>query len=450
MDSSLKTKVQKFGRFLSGMVMPNIGAFIAWGLITALFIPDGWLPSETFVQLVGPMIVYLLPLLIAYTGGKMVHGKRGAVIGATATLGVIIGSSVPMFIGAMIMGPFAAYIMKVVDNFLEDKVKTGFEMLVNNFSLGILGMLLAMLGLVGVGPLVDNGIIAVTKAVEVIVDAGFLPLVSIIVEPAKILFLNNALNYGVFSPIGVIESAEAGKSIFFLIETNPGPGLGILVAFLVWGKGNVKKSTPGSILIHFVGGIHEIYFPYVLMKPILVLAVIAGGMTGVFVFDLLGAGLVSTPAPGSILALWTMSPGFGDMVTVTIGVLASAAMSFFIASIFLRKEEFADEDLDNAQTQMVELKGKNNLTKIIFACDAGMGSSAMGASTLRKKFKDAGINIKVEHCSIDTIPTDTKLVVTQENLKNRAEVRVPNAEVVTIKNFIGAPEYDQLVDRLKK
>lgn len=259
----MKEKVQSFGRFLSGMVMPNLGAFIAWGLITALFIPTGWAPNEKLSALVGPMINYLLPLLIGYTGGRVVHGQRGAVVGAAATMGVIVGTSIPMMLGAMIMGPLTAFVLKKIDEALEGKIPAGFEMLVNNFTAGIEAAVFAVLGLVVVGPVVEALSNALGAGAEVLVNAGLLPLVSIVVEPAKILFLNNAINHGVLSPLGIAQVAETGKSIFFLVETNPGPGLGILIAAFLFGKGLTKESAPGAIIIHFLGGIHEIYFPYV-------------------------------------------------------------------------------------------------------------------------------------------------------------------------------------------
>jgi PTS system mannitol-specific IIC component len=448
MNGNVKVYIQKFGRYLSGMVMPNIGAFIAWGLITAFFIPTGWLPNESLSVLVGPMIIYMLPLLIGYTGGKMVHGSRGAVIGAIATMGVVLAADIPMFLGAMIMGPLAAFLMKLVDDFLEGKVKAGFEMLVNNFTLGILGMLLALAGLVGVGPVVEGFSNGLGKVVEAIVDAGLLPIASIFIEPAKILFLNNAINHGILSPLGIAEVADQGKSIFFLLETNPGPGLGVLLAYWLFGKGMVKDSAPGSIIIHFFGGIHEIYFPYVLMKPVLLLAVIAGGATGVLVFDIFNVGLVATPSPGSIFALLAMTPK-GNFFGVLLGVAAATAVSFLVASFFLKRDKSEETDLVAAQEKMLELKGKKGIAQIVFACDAGMGSSAMGASTLRNKLKKAGLRIDVIHTSIDEIPTNAKLVVTHKNLEARAKTRVPDAEIVTITNFVGAPEYDQLVEKLK-
>ncbi len=346
-----KAQVQRLGGFLAGMVMPNIGAFIAWGIITALFIPTGWLPNEEFALLVGPMITYLLPLLIGYTGGRIVHGQRGAVIGAIATIGVIVGTDVPMFLGAMIMGPLAAYLLKLVDSFVQERTRAGFEMLVDNFSLGILGGAMALFGQWAIGPVVNAFTRGAGNAVDWAVDNNLLPLASVIVEPAKVLFLNNAINHGVFTPLGAAESAETGKSILFMIESNPGPGLGILLAFLFFGPRNLRASAPAAIVIQFFGGIHEIYFPYILMKPKLILAAIAGGAAGVATFMITDAGLVSSPAPGSIFAYLIATPR-GDHFVVLLGIAVAAGVSFFVASALMgfgRSERVAEREEEAAE-----------------------------------------------------------------------------------------------------
>lgn len=276
-QTGIRAKIQRFGSYLSGMIMPNIAAFIAWGLITALFIPTGWYPNESFAELVDPMIKYLLPLLIGFTGGKMVHDIRGGVVGATATMGVIVGADIPMFLGAMLMGPLGGFLTKLMDKAFQHRIRSGFEMLYNNFSAGILGAILAGIALKIIGPIVSGLNSALASGVELMINAGLLPLANIIIEPAKILFLNNAINHGILSPLGVEQAAETGKSILFLLEANPGPGLGILLAFVVFGKGMARSSASGATVIHFLGGIHEIYFPYILMKPALLLAAIGGG-----------------------------------------------------------------------------------------------------------------------------------------------------------------------------
>ncbi|NQF13526.1 PTS mannitol transporter subunit IICBA [Brevibacillus sp. HB1.3] len=466
-SGGIRVSVQKFGRFLSAMVMPNIGAFIAWGLITALFIPTGWRPNEELAKLVGPMITYLLPLLIGYTGGKMVHDVRGGVVGAVATMGVVVGSDIPMFLGAMIMGPLGGWVIKKVDQLFEGKIRSGFEMLVNNFSAGIVGGLLTILAFKAIGPVVVGLSKALAAGVEVIVGAGLLPLASIFIEPAKILFLNNAINHGILSPIGLDEAAKIGKSVFFLLESNPGPGLGILLAYWLAGRGSAKQSAPGAVIIHFFGGIHEIYFPYVLMNPRLILAAIGGGMAGVFTFTLLGAGLVAPPSPGSIFALIAMAPR-GGLLPVLAGVLAATVVSFLIASALLKMSAKTDEDeLEKATEKMQEMKGKKaqeqdvveapvkhevataDVKKVVFSCDAGMGSSAMGAASLRKKFKDAGLTeITVINTAINDIPSDADIVITHKTLTERAQVKAPSAEHISIENFLNSPEYDKLVKRL--
>ena len=461
-QSSLKVRVQKLGTSLSNMVMPNIGAFIAWGVLTSLFIPTGWLPNENLATIVGPAITYLLPLLIGYTGGYMVHGQRGAVVGAIATFGAIAGAEVPMFIGAMIMGPLGGWCIKKFDKSFQEKIRPGFEMLVNNFSAGLIGFALVIFAYLAVGPIVSTLTDAIGNGVQAIVDANLLPLANILVEPAKILFLNNAINHGIFTPLGAEQVAEAGKSILFLIEANPGPGLGILVAYMVFGKGSAKSSAWGASIIHFLGGIHEIYFPYVMMKPLLFLAVIAGGVTGTFVNQLLGSGLTGAASPGSIFAILGMAAK-GSHLSVILGVLAGAAVSFLVASVILKADKSEGESLEEAQaaTQAAKAQAKgqaapvsaeintDNIKQIIFACDAGMGSSAMGASLLRDKVKKAGLTIPVTNKAISNLTDEPNtLIVTQEELAARAAQRTPRAVHVSVDNFLTSPKYDEIVAQL--
>ncbi|MEG6586350.1 PTS mannitol transporter subunit IICBA [Dendrosporobacter sp. 1207_IL3150] len=447
-------KVQKFGRFLSGMVMPNIGAFIAWGLITALFIPTGWIPNAYLSKLVGPMIVYLLPLLIGYTGGKAIGGTRGGVLGAIATMGVVVGVDIPMFIGAMIMGPLGGFVIKHFDEWIEGKIPTGFEMLVNNFSAGIIGAAVALLGYTSIGPIVLALNNMLKNGVEAIVNAGILPLTSLFIEPGKILFLNNAINHGVLGPIGIQQAKELGQSICFLLETNPGPGLGILLAYWVFSKGMIKQSAPGAVIIHFLGGIHEIYFPYVLMNPMLLIAVICGGASGVLTFTIFKAGLVATPSPGSIFALLAMTPK-GGYLGVLAGVLVSTVVSFLVASVFVKRanDKIDETELEDAKEKVRELKGvqvKTRITKIVFACDAGMGSSAMGAANLRTKFKKAGINVEVVNSAIEDIPSDAQVVISHENLADRVRRTAVNAEHIFVKDFMDNPAFEILRGRFER
>ncbi|SFV41638.1 PTS mannitol transporter subunit IICBA [Ligilactobacillus acidipiscis] len=471
--TSLKAKVQKFGTFLSGMIMPNIAAIIAWGLITAIFLtPGGWFPNATINKLSGPALTYLLPLLIGYTGGKMVDDERGAVVGAIATIGSIVGSNVPMFLGAMIMGPLGGWCMKKFDDLFQDKIKSGFEMIYNNFSAGIMGMLLAILAQAVVGPFVVAGSKFMSSGVDWIISVHALPLANLFIEPAKILFLNNAVGNGILVPLGIQQASSAGKSVLFLLESNPGPGIGVLLAFCLFGKGSAKSSAPGAAIIQFFGGIHEIYFPYIMMKPSLFLAVMAGGVTGTFTFQLLGAGLKAAASPGSIISILLMTPK-GAYLAVLSGVLTAAIVSFLVAAFILKRDKSTPEDDDfaskQAQVSAMKSESKGNaantndtqvsgqgmdysdVKKVIFACDAGMGSSAMGASLLRDKFKKAGLqDISVTNMAVRNLKDeDGLLVVTQEELQERAQQKAPSALSVAVQNFMNSPRYDEIVANLK-
>ena len=465
-----RVRVQKFGTFLSNMIMPNIGAIIAWGLITAFFIPDGWIPNEKIATMVGPTIFNLLPILIAYTGGKIVHGTRGGVVGAMSVMGVIMATSdpifmgdqggSPMFLGAMIMGPLTALVMKQLDSLWEGKIKPGFEMLVDNFSAGIASAAMAIGGMFLLAPVLRKVIEWLGDGVDFLVDNDVLPLTSVFIEPAKVMFLNNAINHGVLTPLGVDQVAEQGKSVLFLLEANPGPGLGLLLAYTVFGRGLAKASAPGAAIIQFLGGIHEVYFPYVLMKPKLIIAMIAGGMTGVFlnstVFDV---GLRAPAAPGSIFAVYAQTPG-SDFLGVTFGVFGAALVTFLVAGLLLRTDKADDDgDLDAATSQMEDMKGKRSIasslvasrggriTSVVFACDAGMGSSAMGASVLRKKIQAAGhSDVTVVNKAIANLDDGYDVVVTHQDLTARAKERTPSATHVSVDNFMASPRYDEIVD----
>ena len=461
----MKAKIQTFGRFLSGMVMPNIGAFIAWGLLTALFMESGWFPNEHLNSIVTPMLTYVLPILIAYQGGKMVGGDRGALMGAIATIGVICGTEYTMFMGAMIMGPLAGLVIKKFDKAVDGHIPAGFEMIVNNFSVGILGLIMAIIGYYLIGPFMGIILGALSAGVNVLVTHGILPLVTVFVEPAKILFLNNAINHGIFSPLGAEQIAETGKSVFYMIEANPGAGTGILLAYMFFSKDKkTKASAPGALIIHLFGGIHEIYFPYVLMNPLLLLAAIGGSLAAMTYYTLLGLGLSGPASPGSIIAFLLMAPK-GSTLAVLLGVVIAAAVSFVIAIPIIRLAGNKHEgSLDEATAKMKDMKAESKGTTqtvaeipaeeevkhIVFACDAGMGSSAMGASVLKKNIQKAGLDIEVTHASVSSIPPEAQVVVTHQDLKERAMKSAPQARLVTITNFMTAPEYDELVESLKK
>ena len=499
-------KIQAFGSFLSSMIMPNIGAFIAWGFIAAIFIDNGWFPNKQLSQLAGPMITYLITLLIAFSGGRIIHGLRGGIIAATSTMGVIVAlPDTPMLLGAMIMGPLVGWLMKKIDEIIQPRTPQGFEMLFNNFSAGILGFIMTILSFELLAPLMKFIMHILSVAVEFLVHLHLLPIVSIIVEPAKIVFLNNAINHGVFTPLGADQVTHAGQSILFTIESNPGPGLGILLAYMLFGKGTAKATSYGAGIIHFLGGIHEIYFPYVLMRPLLFLAVILGGMTGVATYQATGFGFKSPASPGSFIVYCLNAPR-GEFLHMLLGVVLATLVSFIVAALIMKFTKEPKQDLEAATAQMESTKGKKSnvstkltgettgsgtantttqsstkenqsesnesseeqlldnyntedvnahdyskINHVIFACDAGMGSSAMGASMLRNKFKKAGLtDINVTNTAINQLPSDAQLVITQKTLTDRAIKKTPNAIHISVDNFLNSPRYEELLNSLKK
>lgn len=459
----MKNAIARFGKFLSAMVMPNIGAFIAWGFITALFIDTGWIPNAELASIQPFMLTFLLPVLIAAQGGKMVGGDRGRVMGAIAVMGCIAGvggtEGQPMLMGAMIMGPLAGWVIKKFDKMMENRMPAGFEMLINNFSVGIFGMIMAILGYYAIGPVMSAILSVLSAGVAFLVNHSLLPLVSVFLEPAKVLFLNNAINHGVFTPIDAEQVAEAGKSIMYMLETNPGPGLGVLLAYMFFSKDRTTRgSAPGAIIIHFFGGIHEIYFPYILMNPVVIIAPIVGNACAILFFSIMNAGLNGPAAPGSIIAFTMMSPRSSIFVS-WIGVAIAAAVSFVIAAPIVKMA--GAKNLEEAQGQMQQMKAEAKGTaapaaadapladgsavkKVIFACDAGMGSSAMGATKFRNRIKDERPDLIVTNTSVDNIPADADVVVCQQVLADRARACAPQAHLVAIGNFLADPGLDAL------
>ena len=449
MEVSMRKSIQQFGRSLSAMVMPNIGAFIAWGLITAMFIPGGWFPNEHLAIMVSPMLKYLLPTLIAFTAGKNISGYRGGVAGAVAAMGVIIGTDTPMFLGAMIMGPLAGWCIKKFDSMVKGKVGAGFEMLVDNFSLGIIALLLAIAGYLLIGGIVEGLSDALGAGVNWMLKHKLNPLLSLIVDPAKVVFLNNAVNHGIMTPLGIQQAAEMGHSMLFLVDPNPGPGLGILLACWVFGKGMTKQSAPGAAVIQLFGGIHEIYFPYVLARPMLLLPIIIGNVCALSFFTLTDFGLVAPASPGSLISIILMSPRGRTLIGI-LGVFIATAISFLLSiPIIKSRPDFQGENEQapstDESTSTAPLSG--TIRKIVFACDAGMGSSALGATRFKARLMKNGLgSIVCVNSAVDVIPADADLVVCQSTLADR----VQGHEIVRITNFISDPALDTLLDRLKK
>ena len=460
----LKVQIQKIGAFLSGMVMPNIGAFIAWGILTALFIPAGWFPNETMNKLVSPTLTYLMPILLGYTGGKMVYDKRGGVAGALATIGVVIGADITMLIGGMVMGPLGAWVMKKVDKCFEGRVKPGLEMLVDNFSMGIVGALLMAFGFIAVEPVFNAVLTVLSAGVNWLVAKNLLPLTAIFVQPAQVLFLNNAINHGIMIPLGVEQAAKAGKSILFLVEANGGVWTGVALGFAIWGKGMAKKSAPAATIIMGVGGIAEVTFPYVLSKPKTIIAPILGNMAGLFTLTALHGGTVAAVSPGSFFALLAMTPK-GSFVANIAGYVVALVVTALLVGIILKFDKTEDMDelpevnkpnfgktTGNAKEYIKSVSVK--IEKLFFACDAGMGSSVMGVSLMKKKVEEAGLGVTVEHISVKNLTDEPDMIVTTNALKARVEDTISKYDkqipVFGVDNLLDEGNYDELISMLKE
>ena len=456
-------RIRKFGGHMSGMVMPNLGAFVGWGLLAALFIPTGWIPNEKLNEMVGPILNYLLPLLIGYTAGYNIHGQRGGVIGAFTTMGVIVGSDITMFSGAMIMGPFSSWLLKKFDHAVEGKIKPGFEMLINNFSLGILGFALAILGYLIIGPVVNAIIAFLTAGINFLIAKKLIPLLAVFMCPAQVLFLNNAVNHGIISPIAFAQAQEAGKSLMFLLDSNCGPLLGTLCSIAVFGKGKAKETAPMAMFIAGIAGIGEVYFPFILANPIMIFATMGGLATSLLLLVVLGGGLVGMPSPGSLINIALMTPKDAAVANV-LAIGAGFAVALLIGSFILKTIGSPEEEADLAvagidmgtKTAKPEAALKKHkpssggaIRYIIVACDSGMGSSARGASVLKNRLQKEGYkDIKVKNSSASRIDPDADMIITLEGLIERAKLSVDNTgrEFLAINNFLKEADYDRALE----
>lgn len=446
----IKEQIQKFGKFVGSMIIPNIGVFIAWGFITAIFTSTGWFPNEKIALLVDPVTTYLLPILIGVTGGKVTGGARGGVVAAISTIGVIVGSDMPVILGSIVIGPLSGVLIKRFDKFINEKVPSGFEMLVNNFSLAIIGIILSIVGLFIVGPLMSIITTIMNLGLEFIIRKGLLPLLAIFIEPIKILFLNNAINHGIIDVMAMSQVNEHGKSILYLLEANPGPGLGVILSYLVYSKGNMKQSAPSAAIIQLLGGIHEIYFPYILLNPILLLAAIIGNCCSIIFFQVFNSGLVSTASPGSIFSILMLSHR-GNVLINFLGVCLGALISFFISSIILKRKYIKDnEKRRNKDSMKVSELDIKNIKKIAFVCDVGMGSSAMGATKFRSRIKKFNFNIDIVNASINNIPDDADIIVTHTGLLSSIKGDFNKSKFIFIENFLEDENLDVLFDELYK
>ncbi|MGX7173703.1 PTS mannitol transporter subunit IICB [Enterococcus ratti] len=441
--------LRKLTHYLNAMIMPHLGIFMAWGLLSFSVRLVHYDLQQALKEICDGMSCLLLPVLISYTGGKMVGGQKGAVAGAIASLGIIVNAETPPIISAMIVGPSAGISYKYVASYCWLKFRSGYEMLVDNLLIGGIGSLFCVVGIVGVQPFVTICSQQLTHLVLLLIQKGLLPIVNSIVEPLKVLFFNNTLNHGFLTPLG-IEMAESHKeSILFLLEANPGPGLGILLAGAFFGEKSKKASTIGAMMIQGIGGIHEVYFPFVLMNPKLLFAVTLGGATGTFTFQYLGAGLPAPISPGSLLMILFQTPS-NQLAGVSLGIFISTAITFLCAALLLIGDSVKENNKMFIKRSPV--MQNTDIQQIIFACDSGMGSSAMGAAILKKRLAAEKILIVVDYCSVYKLKDRSdQLVIIHQELAELASQTAPKSEILAVTHFLEIEAYFlAIINRINK
>jgi len=476
----------RFGRLLSTIVSQNVVILIAIGLIRALFGVYGWFPNDNVNLMVGPFLNWLVPALFGYTGGYLLGGRRGGTVAAIVVFGLALASNVSMIFIAVLIGPVIGYMVNRIERVIENRLPSGYELLTANFIFAVLACGLAVVNFLYVGQFLSSILNKINEWILHVAYSGWLPALAAFIEPAKVMFLNNVMAYGILGPIGISQIRQLSKSIFFLLESNPGPAIGMLLAYIIRLRGQVRRNAVSSLAIHALGGIQEVYFPYVLMKPQLLLALVLGNMSGIWIFQYWNAGLASIPSPPSLFLVIGLAPP-GDVFYVTAGIGVSAVVSMAVSlavfgsakeiderkmgsrehalirrlehveqweevSPMLRRSPNIDQQ-DSAEPDMpaaAALAGDRKLT-VCFACDAGLGSSAMGAAILRKKLRSVQLDgsVIVVHSSLDEIPREADLIVTHHYLLNRAKKNAPGRAYMSIGNYTDPAAYESILQKIR-
>lgn len=454
----MSAKIRRAGRFYSSVIMENIGVFMFIGLLSVIFNRNGWLPDEELYEISQFAYTTILPVCIAYSGGGRISGKPGGILAVLAVSGILCADTSLGLLSGMAAGPAAGFIWKYTWGFLEKKVPSSMQMLMRNLTAGVIGGGLAALGFYFLTPIfwaIERGI---ALFIHELLNRNLTGLLSLIIEPAKVFFLNNILNHGILVPLAMSELKTAESSVLFLLEANPGPGLGMLTALYFYEK---KEKYLSALVAHGAGGIHEVYFPFVLSDLWLLLPLVVSGVTGAVWFDIFNAGLNAPVSPGSIVTILIMA-GKKNVIFVFLGILLSAAVSFGGSILVLvwqkgRNAEKKVPDMEisgermgnnfqNLEEKTEEEQVKMPINKIGFVCDAGVGSSAMGAAIFRRKLHQNNIEgIEVQPYAADSISGKLDLIVCQKDFFQLLPQEQKEQEIFTVDNFVSAQAYDELV-----
>ena len=468
----MRNAIHKFGKFYSNIMINMIGIFIFVGILSVIFGDYGWVPNENIYAISQFVYSYVIPALIAYAAGNhmgQIYEKRldvpktginhaGGAIAVMAAAGIMIADKNCAILGAMILGPICGLLWKHVLEPLTRKAVQGMEMLTRNLVAAVVGAAFSIAAYYVLTPVLSAVTHVIMMGVDWLIAHKLICLTSVLIEPAKVFFLNNSIHHGILLPLAMQQAEQNGSSMLFLLETNPGPGLGVLLALWLSNR-KKRKEYAAYMFVECIGGIHEIYFPEVLANLWLLLALIPGGMAGILcmsVFHVASAGLVS---PGSILTLLFMSGHhvLATLFAVAISTAVSCAIAFFILK---RQGKWCTEAAISAQEekkeevqekrQMLE-KGQMQEIKIGFICDAGVGSSAMGAALFRRKLKEEGMDgITAEAYAVDQIPEDLTIGVCQRAFLEILQKESNLSNIVTMESLLNQTEHLALIEKLRK
>lgn len=470
----MKKLLHRFGKFYTKVIINFIGIFIFVGILSVVFGDYGWLPNEDIYAISQFVYKVVIPIMIAYAAGNQAghlgecagskHLQIGGAIAVMATSGMILADDEIGILGAMILGPLSGMLWKYMLEPKVEKVKTGMEMLVRNVTAAFAGSIMTLIAFYLIAPVISAGENILLSGIDYLIEHKLIWLVSFVIEPAKVFFLNNSINHGILIPIGMQQAEQMGESILFLLETNPGPGLGILAA-LYLEKKEKRKQYAASMFVEFVGGIHEIYFPEVIANMWLLLALICGGAAGNLCFLILHGATTGVVSPGSIFSVLLVCTQ-NRILGVLVGIIVSAAVSAAVAILILKwqkkrfkisekntMEEIGSVEKTAPVVQSV-LEGKvekKMIQKIGFICNAGVGSSAMGAALFRKKLREMNLTeIEVEAYAADQIPEDLDAVVCQKDLMEMLLPELRAVKVYIVESLLNQSEYMAIIEEIQK
>lgn len=456
--NSLKRLLSKGVKFYSSIIAANLPLFIMLGFISLMFSNSGLFPNEKMALVSQSCYKYLLPTILAYYAGKKIGGESGAFTGAVCGLAISIFSAYTSFIASIFMGTLCGILCR----FLKEKIKfdkfTGFEMISKNIFFGAVGVITVSLTYFIFAPIFSYIDLFFSNLIEYLSDVKTLPITTSVIETLKVFSLNNSINHGFLIPAGVENAANFGKSVFFLLETNPGPGLGILLAFYILNKDR-RKYFASCMTVQAIGGIHEIYFPIVLSNLKLLIALILGAMSGNLVFYLLHAGARGAISPGSIITIFLMCTP-SDWFAIMLGIATSAVVSCLSACLILEfdahksKEVESDdntsESIETTSEPVFSLPDFGYVEDIVFVCDAGIGSSVMAASMFKKMLIENGLGgISVSSSPVDEIPEDADLLICQKIISTKARNYNEYATIIEVENFMDSNMYKAIIEKIK-